>query len=437
MFDLSAFLREDARLRRLYWRLRVLLVLLPWYLRVPISREPQRCRPGTSHFLAHALAAVLTTGCASLPPDVARPRSEALSPMADTHLAQVVRASPPRRKTRPGRASRLLPDGDHALDARLALARRAQLSLDIQYYQIAADESARRFLRALRDAAARGVRVRLLVDDLNTQPSRVPLAHLSQLNPDFDDFSGVKRRKCLMRIGVTRQNACGGDLGPWHAGEGFLNCARMFLRCNRRLKDGKTHEYWSVVENRRLADGRVVQRQVLYLGEINASQREAWRKTIEVHDEGTRRQVALFPAGSMPADDANAVGIRLNRTAPGTPAPWGACWLSCVLWQQLELDAFWSARLAPSREGTPWLQVLQTLVAYRLIDPGSEWRLHRHWFDASAMADLLHADFALAEKNTLYRCLDSSRRTRTNCSSSCAGAGASCSARSSTCCCTT
>jgi len=181
---------------------------------------------------------------------------------------------------------------------------------------------------------------------------------------------------------------------------------RMFLRCNRRLKDGKTHEYWSVVENRRLADGRVVQRQVLYLGEINASQREAWRKTIEVHDEGTRRQVALFPAGSMPADDANAIGIRLDALRLERPRQWGACWLSCVLWQQLELDAFWGARLPPSREGTPWLQVLQTLVAYRLIDPGSEWRLHRHWFDASAMGDLLHADFALAEKNTLYRCLD-------------------------------
>ena len=56
----------------------------------------------------------------------------------------------------------------------------------------------------------------------------------------------------------------------------------MFLKCNRRTKDGKTHCYWSVVENRRLSDGRVAQRQVLYLGEINDSQREAWRKTIEV-----------------------------------------------------------------------------------------------------------------------------------------------------------
>ena len=180
----------------------------------------------------------------------------------------------------------------------------------------------------------------------------------------------------------------------------------MFLRCTRRVKDGKSHEYWNVVENRRLSDGRVVQRQVLYLGEINASQRQAWRKTIELNDEGTRRQVALFPAGSMPADDVDALGVRLSQLRLEHPRQWGACWLSMELWQQLDLDRFWGPRLRPSREGTPWLSVLKTLVAYRLIDPGSEWRLHRQWFDASAMADVLNADFALAEKNTLYRCLD-------------------------------
>jgi transposase len=180
----------------------------------------------------------------------------------------------------------------------------------------------------------------------------------------------------------------------------------MFLRCSRRVKDGKAHEYWNLVENRRLADGRVAQRQVLYLGEINASQREAWRKTVEVHEQGTRRQVALFPAGSMPADDVDAIGVRLSELRVERPRQWGACWLAMDLWQQLELDSFWRSRLRPSREGTPWLKVLKTLVAYRLIDPGSEWRLHRQWFDASAMADLLDSDFALAEKNTLYRCLD-------------------------------
>jgi transposase len=180
----------------------------------------------------------------------------------------------------------------------------------------------------------------------------------------------------------------------------------MFLKCNQRTKDGKTHHYWNVVESRRLSSGRVAQRQVLYLGEINDSQREAWRKTIEVFDEGSRRQVALFPVGSMPGDDAQVVGIRLNELQLKHPRQWGACWLSIVLWQQLQLDEFWNTRLRPSRKGTQWVQVLQTLVAYRLIDPGSEWRLHRHWYDATAMSDLLNADFALAQKDTLYRCLD-------------------------------
>ena len=180
----------------------------------------------------------------------------------------------------------------------------------------------------------------------------------------------------------------------------------MFLRCTRRVKDGKTHEYWNLVENRRLVDGRVVQRQVLYLGEINASQREAWRKTIEVQEAGRRRQVALFPAGAMPADEVDAIGVRLSQLAVARPRQWGACWLALHLWQQLDLDAFWRPRLPPSRESTPWLKVLKTLVVYRLLDPGSEWRLHRQWFDASAMADLLEADFAVVGKNTLYRCLD-------------------------------
>jgi hypothetical protein len=127
----------------------------------------------------------------------------------------------------------------------------------------------------------------------------------------------------------------------------------MFLRCSRRVKDGKAHEYWNLVENRRLADGRVAQRQVLYLGEINASQREAWRKTIEVQEQGARRQVALFPAGSMPADDVDAIGVRLSELRVERPRQWGACWLALDLWQQLELDSFWRSRLRASREGTP------------------------------------------------------------------------------------
>ena len=184
----------------------------------------------------------------------------------------------------------------------------------------------------------------------------------------------------------------------------------MFLRKTQRKKDGKTHDYWSVVENKRVAGGRVVQRHVLYLGEINSSQAAVWRKAIEVLDDdaGHSRTMALFPedrcAGIAP--DASVVQLRLSEMRLRRPRQWGACWLAGQLWQALQLDQFWAARLPPSRKGTQWDQILQVLVAYRLIAPGSEWKLHRDWFGKSAMADLLGADFGLAEAHKLYACHD-------------------------------
>jgi len=184
----------------------------------------------------------------------------------------------------------------------------------------------------------------------------------------------------------------------------------MFLRSNRRFKDGKEHRYWSIVENRRCASGKVVQRQVLYLGEINDSQREAWCRVIDAFDEDAQRrtQLALFPADRAVPTHAQGHGVqvRLDAMELHRPRQWGACWLACQLYEQLELDRFWARHLPDSREGTCWQHILQTLVCYRLIDPGSEWRLHRQWFDQSAMADLLGVDFALVEKNALYRSLD-------------------------------
>jgi transposase len=184
----------------------------------------------------------------------------------------------------------------------------------------------------------------------------------------------------------------------------------MFLRSNRRFKDGKEHRYWNVVENRRCASGKVVQRQVLYLGEINDSQHEAWCRVIDAFDEDAQRrtQLALFPADrAVPAHaQGHGVQVRLDAMELHRPRQWGACWLACQLYQQLELDQFWARCLPNSREDTNWQHILQTLVCYRLIDPGSEWRLHRLWFEQSAMADLLGGDFALVEKNALYRCLD-------------------------------
>jgi len=180
----------------------------------------------------------------------------------------------------------------------------------------------------------------------------------------------------------------------------------MFLRATLRQKDGKAHRYWSIVENRRVRGGRTVQQTVLYLGEINDAQQASWCRTIETLDGDRRVQLALFPADRQPPPACPAVQVQLDRLELARPRQWGACWLALELWQQLELDGFWHARLPPSREGTRWLNVLKALTVYRLLDPGSEWRLHRLWFDRSAMADLLGEDFGIAEKDTLYRCLD-------------------------------
>src|SRR6201993_679049 len=184
----------------------------------------------------------------------------------------------------------------------------------------------------------------------------------------------------------------------------------MFLRSTTRLKDGKIHYYWSIVENRRCRADRVVQQTVLYLGEINDSQREQWIRAIEVFDEdaGAMDQLKLFAAERRLLTTApDRVQVRLKDFELHRPRQWGGCWLFSELWKQLQLDEFWRVRLGCSREGTDWEHVLQTLVCYRLLDPGSEWRLHRVWFEHSAMGDLLAEDFSIAAKDTLYRCLDS------------------------------
>jgi hypothetical protein len=185
----------------------------------------------------------------------------------------------------------------------------------------------------------------------------------------------------------------------------------MFLRAKTRIKDGKEHRYWSVVENRRVSGGKTIQRQVLYLGEIANGQQMQWSRALEAFDEGTGRmtQIALFPedrTGAAPEALPEAVQVRLKDFELHRPRQWGACWLALELWEQLQLDAFWQKRLPPSQKGTSWLNVLKTLSCYRLIDPGSEWRLHRQWWDASAIGDLLGEDARLAESHKLYRCLD-------------------------------
>jgi transposase len=183
----------------------------------------------------------------------------------------------------------------------------------------------------------------------------------------------------------------------------------VFLRSTTRKKNGKQHRYWSIVENKRCGAGKVVQRPVLYLGEINDQQEASWQKTIDIfeHGQAVPRTVALFPA-ECPVQSAeeNTVRIKLGEMEVRHPRQWGACWLFCQIYSELGLDQFWKERLPASRKGTRWDLVFQTLCAYRLIDPGSEWRLHRQWFERSALGDLLGEDFSLAAIHKLYECHD-------------------------------
>jgi hypothetical protein len=184
----------------------------------------------------------------------------------------------------------------------------------------------------------------------------------------------------------------------------------MFLRSSTRKKNGKEHRYWSLVENKRCPGGKIVQHHALYLGEINDQQQAGWQKTIEIiaHGQTLPRTVALFPEDrAVEVEGLDIVRVKLSELQLRHPRQWGACWLTCHLYEELGLPEFWAQRLPPSRKGTRWDLVLQTLCAYRLIDPGSEWRLHRHWFEYSAMGDLLGADFGqLAESHRLYDCHD-------------------------------
>lgn len=183
----------------------------------------------------------------------------------------------------------------------------------------------------------------------------------------------------------------------------------VFLKKNRRRKNGREFTYYNIVENRRCAGGRIVQRQVLYLGELNSSQLEQWRKTIEVFDEttGSSSQLALFEQGHLPEVPAGEhVEIRLCDLQLRHPRQWGACWIALQHWDLLHLDGFFGPLLGRSRKGTNWLAVLKILVCYRLIDPGSEWRLHRDWFLKTAMGDLLGEDFSIVQKDKLYDCHD-------------------------------
>jgi transposase len=182
----------------------------------------------------------------------------------------------------------------------------------------------------------------------------------------------------------------------------------MYLKRRVRHKDGKDHVYYAVCESLRVSRQRVVQRQVLHLGELNTTQLDSWQHTLDViHEDGQRHQRRLFTDREARApDDPDVVEVRLSSFAVKAPRRFGDCWAGCQLWAELGLDRFWQQALAEEAGAVPWEKVLELLVVNRLLAPRSELFVHEKWFAQTAMDLLLDTDASVADKDRLYRCLD-------------------------------
>ena len=162
----------------------------------------------------------------------------------------------------------------------------------------------------------------------------------------------------------------------------------MYLKTHKRKKNGKVNEYYSIVEKRRVANGFYVQKTVLYLGEISDSQKKSWNKSVKVLNEQNKPiHKTLF---ALHDDDdiyenIDAIPLRLSGMKLEKPRAFGDCWLCCEIWNQLSLDTFWSCRIDTAKSPVAYSKVLKLLAVNRLIKPGSEFYVHHHWFDQTAM----------------------------------------------------
>jgi hypothetical protein len=243
------------------------------------------------------------------------------------------------------------------------------------------------------------------------EPENYALPRLSLLTPENGDFCGRARRKSRRRSGCISKIACGAD--PASSPPRFSayplepSCISNVIAGSRTARSTGTGPSWRAAAVRA---GAWCSGMCSIWGEINDSQQASWLRCIEAFDPRARAQVrlALFPEDRPVPAHARQCGVqvRLREFSIRRSRQWGVCWLFLQLWEELHLPQFWRPRLPASREGTSWYHVLVVLCAYRLIAPGSEWRLHREWFERSAMADLLGEDFALAAKDTLDRALD-------------------------------
>src|SRR6202047_2290868 len=181
----------------------------------------------------------------------------------------------------------------------------------------------------------------------------------------------------------------------------------MFLRPNRRSKDGKDHAYWSLVQTVRTSDGPR-QRTLCYLGELNSSAEARWLTTVEVfNQQGEAQQLKLFPSHvAPPPDDPQVARVLLNKVRLERSRQFGACWLGLELWKRLERDRFFEEAVDKQEVDVPWSRIAAVLAINRLCAPGSELAIEERWYPSTALDDLLEIPEGKVNDTRLYRCLD-------------------------------
>jgi len=172
----------------------------------------------------------------------------------------------------------------------------------------------------------------------------------------------------------------------------------VYIRKTSRIKDGKQHDYWALVESYRTERGPR-QRVVAWLGELN----EAGRLGIEKVVKGTQGcQERLFEKATEPEwVEVDVKGIRVENTRD-----FGGPWLCLELIHRLGLDQFISEYIAKGREAVPWSVIALVLVICRLCRPSSELHIAEHFFEQTALADLLGIPINRVNEDRLYRALD-------------------------------
>jgi len=252
-----------------------------------------------------ALALAALTGCATLPGDVVRAPSSAMTDVASTDLARLATAATPDDK-RHLSGFQLLPDPAQALDARVALARRAQKSLDVQYYLIAADGTGRAFLRELRDAAARGVRVRVLVDDLHIdeQDELLLAALAAQRNVEVRMFNPLPVRGAALAARL-------------------LLSLHEFERVNRRMHNKLfiADNAWAVTGGRNIADEYFMRGDAANFVDMDlVSTGPVVRELSDVFDRFWNSE-ASYPVATIAAAAPDSGASLLDAPAPVAHAP--------------------------------------------------------------------------------------------------------------------